>query len=174
MTPSSRSYVTPLGPLRAASTASGIRELVFEGWHNGETFQANTSRPLSPSSGDLTDAAHHLDLLAHELTAYFAGTLRAFTVPLDLAGTPFQQRVWAELLRIPYGQTISYGVLAKAVTGGTNASRAVASANGQNRVAILIPCHRVIGADGSLTGYAGGLHRKRGLLALERGQLGLF
>ena len=115
-----------------------------------------------------------LDLVREELAAYFAGQLTAFSVPLDTPGTNFQRRVWQSLAEVPFGKTVSYGVLAKALTGDTRASRAVAAANGQNRVAILVPCHRVVGAGGALTGYAGGLERKAKLLALESGQGALF
>lgn len=105
-----------------------------------------------------------------QLDAYFAGTLRVFDLPLALAGTPFQQRVWQALLEIPYGVTISYGELARRL-GDPKASRAVGLANGRNPVSIIVPCHRVIGADGALTGYGGGLDNKRWLLTHE-GALG--
>ncbi len=106
------------------------------------------------------------DRLRTELDEYFRGERRVFTVPLYVPGTPFQTRVWDELQRIPIGTTTSYGRLAKTI-GQPDAVRAVARANGDNRVAILIPCHRVIGSDGSLTGYGGGLSRKKKLLDLE-------
>ena len=101
-----------------------------------------------------------------QLQAYFAGGLREFKLPLAAEGTPFQQRVWRALCDIPYGETISYGELARRI-GQPTASRAVGLANGQNPIAIVVPCHRVIGANGSLTGYGGGLERKRWLLAHE-------
>jgi methylated-DNA-[protein]-cysteine S-methyltransferase len=104
---------------------------------------------------------------ASQLDAYFRGELTSFDLPLSLDGTPFQRCVWAALQSIPYGQTISYGELARRI-GQPSASRAVGLANGRNPVAIVVPCHRVIGADGSLTGYGGGMDRKRFLLALER------
>ena len=116
------------------------------------------------------DAAKVLDALGYELEAYFAGELRTFRAPLDLGGTPFQRSVWARVQAIPHGRTCAYGVLAKALTGHSRASRAVAAANGANHLALLVPCHRVVGANGSLTGYAWGLARKRALLALETGQ----
>jgi methylated-DNA-[protein]-cysteine S-methyltransferase len=102
-----------------------------------------------------------------QLDAYFAGTLTDFDVTLRLEGTEFQRKVWAGLLEIPYGETISYGELAGRI-GRPTASRAVGLANGRNPVAIIVPCHRVIGSTGSLTGYGGGLDRKRTLLDLER------
>ncbi|MEW2166879.1 methylated-DNA--[protein]-cysteine S-methyltransferase [Streptomyces sp. NPDC007084] len=103
-----------------------------------------------------------------QLDAYFAGELKDFTVELRLTGTPFQLRVWEQLRRIPYGETRSYGELAEAL-GGLGASRAVGLANGRNPVGIIVPCHRVVGANGSLTGYGGGLDRKQRLLDFESG-----
>ncbi|WP_369195054.1 methylated-DNA--[protein]-cysteine S-methyltransferase [Streptomyces djakartensis] len=103
-----------------------------------------------------------------QLKAYFAGELKEFTVETRLNGTPFQRRVWDELRRIPYGETRTYGQLALAL-GAPAASRAVGLANGRNPLGIIVPCHRVIGADGSLTGYGGGLERKQRLLDFERG-----
>jgi methylated-DNA-[protein]-cysteine S-methyltransferase len=103
-----------------------------------------------------------------ELEAYFAGELRQFTIPLHLKGTPFQLTVWNHLRTIPYGETRTYGQLAEAL-GNRGASRAVGLANGKNPIGIIVPCHRVIGATGSLTGYGGGLPRKQRLLAFESG-----
>ncbi|MER6157801.1 methylated-DNA--[protein]-cysteine S-methyltransferase [Streptomyces sp. NPDC001868] len=103
-----------------------------------------------------------------QLEAYFAGESKEFTVELRLHGTPFQRRVWEQLARIPYGETRSYGELADAL-GNPKASRAVGLANGKNPVGIIVPCHRVVGSDGSLTGYGGGMERKRRLLDFERG-----
>ncbi|MFF7258955.1 methylated-DNA--[protein]-cysteine S-methyltransferase [Streptomyces sp. NPDC008159] len=103
-----------------------------------------------------------------QLAAYFAGELRQFTLTLRLHGTPFQRGVWEQLARIPFGETRSYGELADAL-GSPKASRAVGLANGKNPVGIIVPCHRVVGSDGSLTGYGGGLDRKRRLLDFERG-----
>jgi AraC family transcriptional regulator of adaptative response/methylated-DNA-[protein]-cysteine methyltransferase len=109
-----------------------------------------------------------IDMAREQLGEYFRGERREFTIPLHTPGTPFQNRVWAELQRIPVGTTTSYAAVARAI-GQPNAVRAVAHANGDNRVAIIIPCHRVIGSDGSLTGYGGGLWRKKKLLELEGG-----
>jgi methylated-DNA-[protein]-cysteine S-methyltransferase len=103
-----------------------------------------------------------------QLAEYFAGERQQFDMPLKLAGTPFQQRVWQELVRIPFGTTITYAQLAQRV-GRPTASRAVGAANARNPISIIVPCHRVIGADGKLTGYAGGLDKKQWLLAFERG-----
>ncbi|WP_180686907.1 methylated-DNA--[protein]-cysteine S-methyltransferase [Streptomyces gossypiisoli] len=104
-----------------------------------------------------------------QLTAYFGGELKEFTLELRLNGTPFQRTVWDQLRRIPYGETRSYGELAEAL-GNPSASRAVGLANGKNPIGIIVPCHRVIGASGSLTGYGGGLERKQRLLDFERGE----
>lgn len=103
-----------------------------------------------------------------QLTAYFAGSLTEFTVPLDLRGTDFQKAVWTALLAIPFGETRSYADVARAI-GRPTATRAVGAANGRNPVSIIAPCHRVVGSDGTLTGFAGGLATKRFLLAHERG-----
>lgn len=108
------------------------------------------------------------DEVIRQLTAYFAGELTDFDLPLHLHGTPFQRSVWAELRKIPYGETRTYGELAE-ILGKPGASRAVGLANGRNPVGIIVPCHRVIGASGSLTGYGGGLDRKQRLLAFEGG-----
>lgn len=123
--------------------------------------------PYDSPTGDLgSDAV--LEQAARELGEYFAGARRDFEVRVGAPGTPFQQAVWAELRRVPYGTTTTYGELA-ARLGAPGAVRAVGSANGRNPVAVLVPCHRVIGSDGNLRGYAGGVERKTALLALERG-----
>ena len=117
------------------------------------------------------DRDRHLRAATRELRAYFAGELRQFSLALAPAGTPFQLDVWRALAAIPYGETTSYGELAKRIGRG-KAVRAVGAANGSNPLPIVLPCHRVIGSNGSLTGYGGGLSIKRALLALERGQVG--
>jgi methylated-DNA-[protein]-cysteine S-methyltransferase len=114
-----------------------------------------------------------LEAAVDQLEAYFAGDLKDFDLPLAAAGTAFQQRVWTELVRIPYGETCSYMDVAERI-GDRKAVRAVGLANGRNPIAIVVPCHRVIGANGKLTGYAGGLWRKERLLSLERGEPALF
>jgi methylated-DNA-[protein]-cysteine S-methyltransferase len=120
-----------------------------------------------PAVAQLGDAdSHGFEEIARQLEEYFAGRRTAFTVPVAPAGTPFQQAVWRELSTIPYGQTRTYGQLAEAL-GGPRLTRAVGAANGRNPISIVVPCHRVVGSDGSLTGYAGGLARKRYLLDLE-------
>jgi methylated-DNA-[protein]-cysteine S-methyltransferase len=123
-------------------------------------------RHVSPPPDDaVIDDAYFKDVAA-QLDAYFAGELTSFDLEMNLLGTPFQRSVWSQLCEIPYGETISYGELARRV-GNPNASRAVGLANGRNPVAIIVPCHRVIGANGSLTGYGGGLERKTWLLDHE-------
>jgi len=123
-------------------------------------------RPPEESFGPRDDTG--LGETEAQLEAYFAGELKEFTVELRLNGTEFQKTVWAQLLTIPYGETRTYGQLADAL-GNSGASRAVGLANGKNPISIIVPCHRVIGASGDLTGYGGGLDRKRRLLDFERG-----
>ena len=122
--------------------------------------------------GEMVADDAHLVLIAAaaQLDAYFAGTRTAFDLPLDFRGTDFQKSVWAALLTIPFGETRSYGDIARAI-GQPTASRAVGAANGRNPISIIAPCHRVIGANGSLTGFAGGIEAKRLLLALENPML---
>lgn len=146
---------SPVGPLLLHAARDGITGLSLDGTRMPRV-RVHASR----------DATAHLRALASQLDEYFAGTRTEFDVPLALDGTPFQREVWAALRAIPYGDTVSYGELATRI-GRTGAQRAVGLANGQNPVAIVVPCHRVIGADGSLTGYGGGLERKRWLLAHE-------
>jgi AraC family transcriptional regulator of adaptative response/methylated-DNA-[protein]-cysteine methyltransferase len=155
---------TPLGPMLAGATEKGLCLLEFVDRRMLETQLTSLQRRLQ---GRIVPGAHPLfDKLAEELKGYFAGTLKEFTLPLDTRGTDFQMLAWSALRTIPYGSTRSYKEQAEAI-GMPSAVRAVARANSDNRIAILIPCHRVIGADGSLTGYGGGLWRKRYLLNLE-------
>jgi methylated-DNA-[protein]-cysteine S-methyltransferase len=147
---------SPIGPLLLSASQGALTGVQM---HNQRHF-----RELPVDA--VRDDAWFADVVA-QLDAYFSGDLREFDVPLNLLGTDFQRRVWAQLQAIPYGETISYGELAARV-GNANASRAVGLANGKNPVSIIVPCHRVIGADGSLTGYGGGLDRKTWLLAHER------
>jgi methylated-DNA-[protein]-cysteine S-methyltransferase len=119
------------------------------------------------------EATPVLEAAVDQLEAYFAGELKEFDLPLAAQGTAFQHKVWAELCRIPYGETVSYMDIAERI-GDRKAVRAVGLANGRNPIAIVVPCHRVIGANGKLTGYAGGLWRKERLLSLERGEPALF
>ena len=155
---------TPLGPLLAAATEDALRLLEFVDRRQLETqlrrLQKRLPGAFVPGENDL------LAETTSQLTAYFAGQRREFDVPLRALGTPFQEQVWEALQAIPCGETRSYGQLARSL-GRPTASRAVARANGDNPIAILVPCHRVVGSDGRLTGYGGGLWRKRYLLRLE-------
>ena len=155
---------SPLGPLVAGSNAEGIVMLEFSDRRMLETqfktLKRRFSVPLVPGSNN------HLKQLEDELKRYFAGSLKKFTVKLSYPGTPFQHAVWSKLLAIPYGETRSYQDMATAV-GTPKAVRAVGTANGKNRIAIVIPCHRVVNKSGKLGGYGGGLRRKEFLLKLE-------
>ncbi|MDT7855449.1 methylated-DNA--[protein]-cysteine S-methyltransferase [Rubrivirga sp. S365] len=137
----------------------------------GAAFDADEGAPTAAPSDAEADAL--LAAAAAELRAYFGGSRAPFTVPVRPEGTPFQERVWAALREVPHGETVGYGALA-ARLGDRGAAQAVGAANGQNPVAVVVPCHRVVGADGSLVGYAGGLARKRALLDLESRQGRLF
>jgi methylated-DNA-[protein]-cysteine S-methyltransferase len=143
---------SPFGPIRLHADAVGLRELAFV---------ADAEPSAAPPSGLLAEAADQLE-------AYFAGERTAFDLPLAPVGTKFHERVWALVSAIGHGETATYGELA-ARLGAPTAARAVGAANGRNPIAIVIPCHRVVGARGALTGYAYGIDRKAGLLALERG-----
>ena len=146
---------SPIGPLTAVRDEQGITMLLLpEGKHT-----------VDPSPEWIRDDTAFDDLRA-QLAEYFAGTRTEFDLPLHPAGTPFQQRVWAALSEIPYGRTTSYGATAASI-GAPGAARAVGAANGLNPIPILVPCHRVVGANGSLTGYGGGLDAKKWLLAHE-------
>ncbi len=149
-------YDSPVGSLTLSSNGAALTGLEFE--------SPKYPLPASPLGADRV-----LDSARRQLDRYFAGKLRVFDLPLAPLGTPFQQRVWAALFEIPYGITRSYGALAAAI-GAPKASRAVGLANGRNPISIIVPCHRVIGANGSLTGYGGGMERKRHLLDLEQGE----
>lgn len=162
----SHSYPTPLGEMIALFSDRGLCLLEFGVDTKGlarELAQVEVVRggPAQPGANALTAQ------LNEELAEYFAGRRRTFGVPLDLIGTPFQVQAWNVLLRIPYGETRSYGQQARQL-GRPRAVRAVAGANGQNKISLIVPCHRVIGSDGSLTGYGGGVGRKRWLLELEQ------
>jgi|CXWL01.2.fsa_nt_gi methylated-DNA-[protein]-cysteine S-methyltransferase len=147
---------TPLGPVRLARTANGLAGLWFEGQKHHPGPLAAPLRPDDPLLRQASDT----------LQRYFAGEAAAFDLPLDLHGTPFQRSVWQALLRIPAGRTCSYGEIAQAI-GAPQAVRAVGAAVGRNPASLVVPCHRVLGRDGSLTGYAGGVQRKQALLTLE-------
>jgi len=147
--------ITPLGRLLLAGDEEGLRRVSFQdGFH-----------PIEPGGDWQWTEEPFRDAIA-QLDAYFAGQRHRFDLVLVPDGTPFQQDVWSALMNIPYGETVSYGELARQL-GRPRASRAVGAANGRNPIPIIIPCHRVIGADGSLTGFGGGLAIKRRLLKLE-------
>jgi methylated-DNA-[protein]-cysteine S-methyltransferase len=141
---------SPIGPLGLIASDAGLRAVVFD----GGGVRAEGRSPV------LSEAARQLE-------GYFDGELLTFNLPLELHGTEFQRRCWLALGSIPYGQTVSYGEQARRLGLGSDAARAVGAANGSNPLPIVLPCHRVIGADGSLTGFGGGLHRKRFLLEHE-------
>jgi methylated-DNA-[protein]-cysteine S-methyltransferase len=149
-------YASPLGPMLLARTRTGLA---------GAWFMRQKDHP-----GELTAPQQPDDPLLRravdQFKRYFAGGKDGFDLPLDLLGTPFQREVWEALLRIPPGTTQTYGAIARAV-GTPDSARAVGAAVGKNPLGVIVPCHRVIGSDGSLTGYAGGLHRKTALLELE-------
>ena len=149
-------HPSPLGDILLARNDAGISHIVFQ---EGTTA-------LTPKPGWIQDPTAFEDI-AVQLDAYFAGELTDFDLPLAPEGTSFQLTVWEALKSIPYGETISYGELAQEI-GRPTASRAVGAANGRNPLPIVIPCHRVIGQDGSLTGYGGGLRFKKALLSLEK------
>jgi len=161
MTLSLVQHDTPLGPMTLVASEAALIAALFDRQKHERAFPgaARQETPL-------------LVQMRRELDAYFAGRLTRFTVPLAPRGTPFQQQVWGLLLDIGFGETSTYGALAVKL-GQPSASRAVGAAVGRNPIGVAVPCHRVVGASGALTGYAGGLDRKRALLALE-GQNRLF
>jgi methylated-DNA-[protein]-cysteine S-methyltransferase len=150
-----RSLRTPVGTLRVTASEHGITAI-------------DRVTKMTAQNGS-SAAQRHADRAIRELRQYFAGTRRCFTVPLDLVGTPFQERAWAAMRKIPYGRTISYAQQARSMRT-PRAVRAVGSANGANPIPIIVPCHRVIASDGSLGGYALGLRMKQWLLAHEAGE----
>jgi methylated-DNA-[protein]-cysteine S-methyltransferase len=158
---------SPVGPLFLAASKKGLVRLEFEA----------RVQHLNPKTLRFSESREVLAPYLEQINQYFAGQRREFSIPLDLRGTTFQLKCWQALLDIPYGETRSYGDLARAI-GHPNAFRAVGMSNNRNPVAIVVPCHRVIAADGSLCGYGGGLDIKRLLLDLERAQVpgagGLF
>ena len=147
---------SPLGLLTVWASDNGVHAIAFE---SDQAGQAKINLPR---------AVNHpiIDAVAEQLSMYFNGTLKVFDLPLGLHGTDFQKRVWNLLLDIPFGETRTYGDIARAL-GNAGASQAVGAANGKNPVAIVVPCHRVIGASGHLTGYAGGMDKKKFLLTHE-------
>jgi len=152
---------TPLGTMIAGATPNGICTLDF-------TDKKKNNPPFDNDSTNYSSGQNiFIETLKKELDEYFSKKRKNFSVPLDMIGTDFQKEVWGELLNIPYGETRSYLQQAAAIQKPTSV-RAVANANSRNKIAIIIPCHRVIGANGTLTGYAGGLDRKKWLIDLEK------
>jgi methylated-DNA-[protein]-cysteine S-methyltransferase len=149
---------SPIGELLLLGDGHDLHGLYMQGGRKPIAIASAWERAESPFAA-----------LTTQLEEYFAGRRETFDVSLQMHGTPFERRVWGALREIPYGETISYGELASRI-GQPTGARAVGLANGRNPVAVIVPCHRVIGADGSLTGYGGGLERKRILLELEQGQ----
>jgi len=156
---------TPLAPMQAVADENHLYLLEFSEYHRLEK-QTNQLKRLIKSEIAL-DTTPIIDTLEEELNAYFQGTLKQFKTPLFFSGTPFQKRTWEALLKIPYGETQSYAGIAASLHHPT-AFRAVANANGANRLAIIIPCHRVINSNGKLGGYGGGINRKQWLLDHEK------
>jgi len=155
-------FESPVGPLLLAGDSNALRRVSFE-----------SSKPLAIPQGEWKQNRAPFTEVIRQLQAYFRGQLKEFDVPLAMEGTDFQLRVWNTLRKIPYGETISYAQLAERI-GNPQAVRAVGLANGSNPIPIIVPCHRVIGSDGSLTGFGGGLSTKRKLLDLESKQLSLL
>lgn len=152
---------TPLGEMMGIFTQNG---LCFLEYTDKKTFK----KDITSLNKEIIFTENELTLLLEtEIENYFKGELKEFSIPLDITGTPFQQKVWRILQQIPYGKTISYKKQAQKY-GDNKAIRAIASANGKNKISIIIPCHRVIGSDGNLIGYAGGIWRKKKLLELEQ------
>ena len=164
-------FETPIGQMYASATEAGICMLEFTdrkmlATELKELMKHNNAKFIAGDS-------FYFSEIEKELTKYFKGELHNFNVKLDAPGSPFQKRVWNKLQKITFGKTISYKQLAVSLNS-PDSVRAVANANGRNRISIIIPCHRVIGEDGSLTGYGGGLHRKKWLLDFESTQNKLF
>jgi len=164
-------YESPIGRLLVARDDVAVRHVTIPDRDPSrpDSPRRGATKPLEPGPDWVRDDTGLVREIA-ELEAYFAGELREFEMAVEPEGTAFRRKVWAELARIPYGETWSYGKLARRAVGRTGAARAVGAANGANPVAIVLPCHRVIGANGSLVGYGGGLNRKAMLLAHERGE----
>ncbi|PVE57927.1 cysteine methyltransferase [Arthrobacter sp. TPD3018] len=158
MTLAATRLVSPVGVLTLVASDAGLVAVL---WPEEDPRRVPLATTVQGDDHAILRAA------AAQLTSYFAGEWRVFDVPLDLRGTDFQKAVWAALLTIPYGETRSYGAIARAL-GRPDASRAVGAANGRNPISIIVPCHRVVGSTGKLTGFAGGMTVKAQLLALER------
>jgi len=168
---------SPVGPLTVLASGAGLRAILWANDAPGlrvqwpePAFDDLRSRPLGPCARSARSSDHDHPVIAAtrlQLAEYFAGTRRAFSLPLDLHGTPFQVKAWRALATIPYGTTTTYGAQARRL-GDARWARAVGAANGRNPVSIVLPCHRVVGSTGALTGFAGGLAAKQALLDHER------
>jgi methylated-DNA-[protein]-cysteine S-methyltransferase len=158
-----KSIDSPVGELTLVASASGLRAVLWPRERPGRV-------PLGAMGGPCHGADDVLTVAANQLGEYFAGARTVFELPLDPVGTPFQRRAWRELLTIPYGRTITYGEQARRM-GGAQKARAVGAANGRNPLSIVVPCHRVVGSTGNLTGFAGGLDTKAWLLRHEQGDV---
>jgi methylated-DNA-[protein]-cysteine S-methyltransferase len=154
-------FDSPIGELLLVGDGTSLHGLYMQEGRTATEVRSSWKKAAEPFAA-----------VRDQLHEYFASRRTAFDVPLTMAGSPFQRRVWGALLEIPYGESISYGELARRI-GTPSAPRAVGTANGQNPISLIVPCHRVIGADGSLTGYGGGVERKRFLLDLEAGVMTL-
>lgn len=163
-----RYHPSPIGPLLLAASERGLRALYMQSQRHVPDEPDPRWSPVSPGDALQSDLLERTSL---QLDEYFAGRRSSFDLPLDVEGTPFQRAVWTGLRAIGFGETWSYGELARRI-GNPNAVRAVGLANGRNPLSIVVPCHRVIGANGSMTGYGGGLERKVFLLELEKRVLG--
>ena len=161
VTTTTTTYASPVGLLTLIASDAGLRAIL---WNGDDPARAGLG---AASLHETDDYSSVLDATGSQLDAYFAGERTSFDLPLDLQGTPFQQDAWRALAEIPFGQTRSYAQQA-ALLGRPRAFRAVGAANGRNPVSIVLPCHRVVGSDGSLTGFAGGVETKRWLLEHER------
>jgi methylated-DNA-[protein]-cysteine S-methyltransferase len=155
---------SPVGPLTLAARQQGLSAVYFDCRRHGPPPAEEAA--WRPDPGGADPRSRILAAARDQLDAYFAGGLTVFDLPLAAAGTPFQRAVWAELRQIPYGTVTSYGELARRL-GRPSASRAVGAANGRNPISIVVPCHRVVGANGALTGFGGGMERKAWLLEFE-------
>jgi methylated-DNA-[protein]-cysteine S-methyltransferase len=153
---------SPVGELTIGATAAGVRFVLWPG-----ESRSIAGASADPVTDDEPNATAILDEVASQLREYFAGARTMFDVPLDPIGTPFQLSAWQVLRTIPYGSTMSYGEQARSL-GDPNKARAVGAANGRNPISIIVPCHRVVGSNGSLTGFAGGIESKAWLLDHER------
>ena len=170
------SVESPVGPLRVIAHRDAVTAIEFEGPRQPglsalSSVSQAAARSLGQPVGDRDDTDPLLAEVRRQLDAYFAKELKVFDLPVRPQGTPFQLTVWDQLVTIGWGQTATYGEIAGRLGMTGHGSRAVGMANGRNPIPIVIPCHRVVGADGTLTGYAGGVERKQALLALETDSL---